>query len=341
MNRFREQAGLQGIKGRSDGILQLLSQIENIAPLDVATLIIGESGVGKERVAKALHSESGRTGEFVPVNCASISPELFEAELFGHRKGSFTGASTSRMGLCGAAASGTLFLDEVGELPLPLQAKLLRLLEQKEYRPVGADTTEPFTGRIITATNVNLEAAVQSGVFREDLYYRISIQELYVPPLRKRLEDIQLLAYHFIEQYNAPCNRQVRSISADALQILEGYDWHRNNVRELQREIQRALVRARPDDVELLPIHLFWHQGKQELPANQAAILDNSENPEWYEGGYASAKKRAHMEFLSGYLPYHVDKWSGNKSKAAIAIGLQPPNFSRLWKEMLAFRKED
>ena len=207
---------------------------------------------------------------------------------------------------------------------------------------MGADKTEPFTGRIITATNVNLEAAVQSSVFREDLYFRISIQELYVPPLRKRLEDIQLLAYHFIEQYNDPCNRQVRSISADALQILEGYDWHRNNVRELQREIQRALVRARPDEVELLPKHLFWHQGKQELPENRLAVTtyENSEIPDWYEGSYATAKKRAHMSFLSEYLQYHVDKCSGNKSKAATAVGLQPPNFSRLWKEMLAFRKK-
>ena len=152
-----------------------------------------------------------------------------------------------------------------------------------------------------------------------------------------------MLAYHFIEQYNGSCNRQVGSISADALHILEGYDWHRNNVRELQREIQRALVRAKPDDVELLPIHLFWHQGKQEFPANQSAVMtiENSENPEWYEGSYATAKKRAHMEFLSRYLPYHVDKWSGNKSKAATTIGLQPPNFSRLWKAMLTFRKED
>ena len=339
LNRFREQTGLDGIKGRSDGIRHLLSQIENIAPLDVATLIIGESGVGKERVAKALHTESRRSGEFIPVNCASISPDLFEAELFGHRKGSFTGASQSRTGLCGAAANGTLFLDEVGELPLPLQAKLLRLLEQKEYRPVGSDSTEPFTGRIVTATNVHLEEAVEAGRFREDLYYRISIQELYVPPLRDRIEDIQLLAYHFIEQYNAPCNRQVQSISAEALKILEGYDWHRNNVRELQREIQRALVRAKAEDIELLPIHMFWHHGKQDFPENMQRSDSSYEEecPPWYDEKYSVAKKRAHLQFLSTYLPYHVAKFDGNKSKAAVSLGLQPPNFSRLWKEMKEF----
>ena len=268
---------------------------------------------------------------------------LFEAELFGHRKGSFTGASSSRIGLCGAASSGTLFLDEVGELPLPLQAKLLRLLEQKEYRPVGADTTEPFTGRIVTATNVNFEAAVKSGHFREDLYYRISIQELYVPPLRERIEDIQLLAYHFIEQYNKPCNRQVRSISAEALKILEGYDWHRNNVRELQREIQRALVRAKPGDVELLPAHMFWHHGKQSFqPIKWCASTPHQQwSIDWYDGQYSGAKKRAHLEFLCSYLPYHVEKWAGNKSKAAVSIGLQPPNFSRLWKEMTGFQEKE
>ena len=137
MNEFREHAGLDGIKGRSDGIRQVLSQIQNIAPLNVSTLIIGESGVGKERVAKALHSESDRTGSFVAVNCASISPELFEAELFGHRKGSFTGASHSRAGLCQVAAGGTLFLDEVGELPLATQVRLLRVLETGEFLKVG------------------------------------------------------------------------------------------------------------------------------------------------------------------------------------------------------------
>ena len=222
---------------------------------------------------------------------------------------------------------------------MPLQAKLLRLLEQKEYRPVGSDSTEPFTGRIVTATNVHLEDAVEAGRFREDLYYRISIQELYVPPLRDRIEDIQLLAYHFIEQYNAPCNRQVQSISAEALKILEGYDWHRNNVRELQREIQRALVRAKAEDIELLPIHMFWHHGKQDFPENMQRSDSSYEEecPPWYDEKYSVAKKRAHLQFLSTYLPYHVAKFDGNKSKAAVSLGLQPPNFSRLWKEMKEF----
>ena len=196
------------------------------------------------------------------VNCAAISPDLFEAELFGYKKGAFTGANTSREGLCKVANHGTLFLDEVGELPLPLQAKLLRLLEQKEYRPVGSDNSANFTGRIVTATNVELEEAVMAGRFREDLYFRISVQELFVPPLRERLEDVQLLAYHFIEQFNQTCHREVHTISPSALRLLESYDWHQNNVRELQREIQRALVRVADGQTELLPEHLFWHRGK-------------------------------------------------------------------------------
>ena len=335
MNEFREHAGLDGIKGRSDGIRQVLSQIQNIAPLNVSTLIIGESGVGKERVAKALHSESDRTGSFVAVNCASISPELFEAELFGHRKGSFTGASHSRAGLCQVAAGGTLFLDEVGELPFSLQAKLLRLLEQKEFRPVGSDTTESFTGRIVTATNVDLEKAVLQKRFREDLYYRISVQELYVPPLRERIEDIQLLSYHFIEQFNDPCNRQITTLSAEALQLLEAYDWHRNNVRELQREIQRALVRAKPTDVVLLPIHLFWRYGAQDIPSNTDAVSTDQSVPMWFAEPYSIAKKMAHLRFLSTYLPYYVERCGGSKAKAALACGVKSSNFSRLWKEML------
>lgn len=335
LNQFREHAGLDGIKGRSNGIRQVLSQIQNIAPLDVATVIIGESGVGKERVAKALHSESGRTGTFVAVNCASIAPELFEAELFGHRKGSFTGAHQSRKGLCSVAAGGTLFLDEVGELPLSLQAKLLRLLEQKEFRPVGSDQAEIFTGRIITATNVDLEEAVENKTFREDLYYRISVQELYVPPLRDRVEDIQLLVYHFIEQFNQACNRQVATISPDALNLLESYDWHHNNVRELQREVQRALVRSKPTDLTLQAEHFFWHRGVQTIPENLSSMEPQIGTvPTWFDASYGEAKKQAHLRFLAKYLPYHINKHGGSKKNAAIACGIQPANLSRLWREI-------
>jgi DNA-binding NtrC family response regulator len=331
LQEFRTHQALGEIKGRSEAIHHLLQEIQNIAPLDVPTLIIGESGVGKERVAKALHAESNREGRFVAVNCAAISPDLFEAELFGYKKGAFTGANTSREGLCKVANHGTLFLDEVGELPLPLQAKLLRLLEQKEYRPVGSDQSLNFAGRIVTATNVELEQAVQEGRFREDLYFRISVQELYVPPLRERLEDVQLLAYHFIEQFNQTCHREVHTIAPDALRMLESYDWHHNNVRELQREIQRALVRVTGGQTELLPEHLFWHRGKQRVPNNSEI---HEIGPEWLDLPYATAKKQSHLEFLQRYLPHHLQRANGNKSQAAKNCGLQASNFSRLWREM-------
>ncbi len=331
LQQFRNLASMDQIKGRSEAIHHLLLEIQNVAPLDVATLVIGESGVGKERVAMALHAESGREGTFVAVNCAAISADLFEAELFGYKKGAFTGANQTRDGLCKTAAKGTLFLDEVGELPLTLQAKLLRLLEQREYRPVGSDTTEPFTGRIVTATNVNLEEAIQKGKFRQDLFYRISVQELYVPPLRERIEDIQLLAYYFIEQFNKPCNRQVASISPSALTMLESYDWHHNNVRELQREVQRALVRVPVEETELDKEHLFWHRGRQQVPST---LGDVPKHETWLDLPYLQAKKIMQTQFLQQYLQYHVELAGGNKRKAAKRCGLQPSNFSRLWKEL-------
>ena len=242
---LRDITGFDKIKGSSVSVQAVMSQVKQVAPLEVSTLIYGESGVGKELVARAIHKESPHSeAPFVAVNCAAIQPDLFESELFGHARGAFTGAHSRREGLCGAAGHGTLFLDEIGELPLPLQPKLLRLLEQRTFRPVGGDSLHLFHARVIAATNVDLEAAVEESRFRKDLYYRLSAQEIFVPPLRDRIEDVQILAYHFLEKYNHLCQGKVQRIGPGALRMLESHDWGNNNVRELEREIQRGVVRA-------------------------------------------------------------------------------------------------
>ena len=192
VQRHRSIEGLHPIKGNSPSVHVMMDTIRLLAPLKVSTLIYGESGVGKELVARAIHNESPhKNSPFVAINCVAIQPDLFESELFGHERGAFTGAHIKKQGLCAQAKDGTLFLDEIGDLPLRLQPKLLRLIEQRTFRPVGSVKERSFRARIICATHVDLERAVEEGRFRKDLYFRISAQEVYVPPLRERKEDIQ------------------------------------------------------------------------------------------------------------------------------------------------------
>ena len=338
LRAFRSNRLFDDIKGSSPAIQELFSQIEALASLDVTTLIFGESGVGKELVASAIHQQSERSeGIFVAVNCAAISPALFESELFGHRKGSFTGANQHRDGFCALAAGGTLFLDEIGELPIQLQPKLLRLLEQWEYRPVGSDRLEKFTGRVIAATNVDLDVAVQEGAFREDLYFRLSVQEVYVPPLRQRMGDIKLLSYYFLERYNREYGRAIHRIHPRALALLEEYDWRRNNVRELEREIQRGMVRTPKGESILRAETLFWHHGRQILPSERMWMTKKkSERGDelWLELPYSEAMGYQRRKALKKYLEYHLIKAKGKKSLAAMSCGIQPANFSRLLREI-------
>ncbi|MBL4844218.1 MAG: sigma 54-interacting transcriptional regulator [Planctomycetes bacterium] len=233
---------LGGIVGESLAIKKVLRQIEVVSPSDASVLVQGESGTGKELVAQAIHENSTRRkGSLVRVNCASIPRELFESEFFGHAQGSFTGASRDRAGRFQVADGGTLFLDEVGEIPLELQGKLLRVLQEGEYSRVGEDTTHRVDVRIVAATNRDLEADARAGRFREDLYYRLSVFPIRVPPLRERREDIAALAAHFVkvsgERLGIP-NAQLRRVDARAL---SAYDWP-GNVRELQNVIERALI---------------------------------------------------------------------------------------------------
>ena len=241
----RDQArGRLEIIGQSPAMKALLAQLAKVVDTRVTVLVDGETGVGKELVASAIHYHSRRRDRlFVAQNCAALPENLLESELFGHKRGAFTGATEEKRGLFEIADGGTLFLDEVAEMPLALQAKLLRVLQEGEIRPVGASNTKQVSVRIVAATNRNLEKEVEGGRFREDLYYRLKVFPLRVPPLRERREDIPLLVNHFLERYTREIGKSVAGLAQSTLEVLTSYDWP-GNVRELENEIQRLVIQA-------------------------------------------------------------------------------------------------
>ena len=233
------------IVGRSGAMIELRRSIQQVAATTATVLITGETGTGKELVARALHAASGRaTRPLIKVNCAAVPPALVESEFFGHEKGAFTGATQRRLGRFALADRGTVFLDEVGELPLELQPKLLRVLQEGEFEAVGSSETRKVDVRVIAATNRRLDEAIRKGTFREDLYYRLNVFPIVVPPLRERREDIPLLAERFARQYGQKIGRPVEPLSRETLRRLTSYGWP-GNIRELQNVIERALIIAR------------------------------------------------------------------------------------------------
>ncbi|MEN8145048.1 MAG: sigma-54 dependent transcriptional regulator [Gemmatimonadota bacterium] len=231
--------------GDSRAMEELRAAIRRIAPVPSSVLITGESGTGKELVAREIHELSaGTPAPFVAINSAALPEHLVESELFGHERGAFTGADQLRRGAFEAAEGGTIFLDEIGELPVAAQAKLLRVLEQKEITRVGGTKTIPVSARVVAATHRNLEADIQEGRFRQDLYYRINVHTLHVPPLRERREDIPQLARHFLEVICRRFGLPTKSLSAEAVASLVAYDWQRNNVRELRNIVERLVIAA-------------------------------------------------------------------------------------------------
>jgi len=235
-------AGESGMVGESPAIRKLLRMVGRVAPQDTPVLILGESGTGKELVARALHRQSGRASKpFVAINCAALTESLLESELFGHEKGSFTGAFVQKKGKLEIAQGGTVFLDEIGELPVTLQAKLLRVLQEREFERVGGTRTLKLDIRLLAATNRDLGAEARRGAFREDLYHRLNVVALSVPPLRDRRDDIPSLARYFLEISAARCRRRVAGISAEAERYLMNYFWP-GNIRELENAIERAVV---------------------------------------------------------------------------------------------------
>jgi len=260
--------------GNSPPLLALLRQVEQVAPTDSTVLIAGETGTGKELIARAIHARSGRQERaLVKVNCSAISAGLVESELFGHVKGAFTGAIERRIGRFELADGGTIFLDEVGELPPETQVKLLRVLQEREFEPVGSSRTQPVNVRVIAATNRNLEEAVASGRFRSDLFFRLHVFPLRVPPLRERREDIRLLVTFFLGQFAGKLGKRVASVADETMEHLTAYDWP-GNIRELQNVVERAVILSAGSVLEIDPTMLpVQARGDEGAPAAAAAVV--------------------------------------------------------------------
>ncbi len=306
--------------GESPAMEELFAKLSRIADTDASVLITGESGTGKELAARAIHNKSSRaSGPFVPISCAALPPDLLESELFGHARGAFTDARSERKGLFLQAEGGTLFLDEIGEFPVPLQPKLLRALEERFLRPVGKDTETPFDVRIIAATNRNLEQEIETGNFREDLYYRLNVIQVTTPPLRTRGMDILLLAQHFTEIYAVRTGKEVGGISKEAAERLLSYGWP-GNVRELRNAVERgvALTRYREITVEDLPGKLRSYEFPN-LPAPVRTDLD---------------KQLSLEEIEKTYIMYTLNRTEGNKTLAARILGIDRKTLYRKLEKM-------
>jgi formate hydrogenlyase transcriptional activator len=250
---IRTEHNFEEIVGNSPALLELLRRVDQVAATDSSVLIYGETGTGKELIARAIHNRSMRKSRpLVKVNCSAISAGLVESELFGHVKGAFTGAFERRIGRFELADGGTIFLDEVGELPLETQVKLLRVLQEREFEPVGSNRSVRVDVRIIAATNRNLQESISAGSFRSDLYYRLNVFPLEVPPLRERHSDITQLAMFFLSRYSRNLGKRMEGISVSATERLKNYSWP-GNVRELQNVIERALILGQGPILELEP----------------------------------------------------------------------------------------
>jgi two-component system response regulator PilR (NtrC family) len=307
----RERGSIKNIVGNSAKMHAIFQMIETVAEVQSTILITGESGTGKELVARAIHDLSPRAEKpFISINCGAFTETLLESELFGYVKGSFTGANTNRKGLFEAANKGTIFLDEIGEMSPAMQVKLLRVLQERRVRPVGAHDEMAIDARVIAATNRDLKQMSTDGLFREDLFYRVSVIPINLPPLRERAEDIPELASHFITKFCDQTGRKL-SISQKAMQLLENYTWH-GNVRELEHTIERAVALERSDEIqpERLPDHITNY--------NPERIKAEFDLPE--EG----LNLVAHLDTLEKtYVVEALRKTAGNQTKAADLLQMQ------------------
>jgi two-component system nitrogen regulation response regulator NtrX len=319
LHRLKENSGnLPRIIGASVPMKALRQQLALMAATNGRVLIFGESGTGKELIAKAIHAMSPRASEaFVEVNCAAIPEDLIESELFGHRKGSFTGAQEDKMGKFQKADGGTLFLDEVGDMSLRTQAKVLRALEEQRFEPVGGSESLQVDVRVVAATNKNLEQEIERGNFREDLFYRLNVIPFYVPPLRERVEDIPLLADYFLKEFTTAYGRKAKELTREAYQVLCEYSWP-GNVRELKNLMERIVI-MNPQvriDARHIPLN----------PARRAVF----ERPLDHFGSLQEVREAAERE----YILKKLDEAKGNVTRTAELLGLERSNLYRKMKAL-------
>jgi DNA-binding NtrC family response regulator len=325
LERVRRDYGLGSMIGAGAAMRRVFEQIQKVAETDLSVLVRGESGTGKELVAQAIHETSSRGRRpFVAVNCAAISRELVESELFGHEKGAFTGASARRVGRFEAAHEGTIFLDEIGDMPLETQAKVLRVLEERAFERVGGSRTISTDVRVIAATHRDLEGEVARGRYRADLYYRLRVVELLVPPLRERLEDLPALVDRFLGQLAARLGREKKRTSEAAMARLARHDWP-GNVRELRNVIEQAAVLASGERIEEADLRLGATAG--------SAVQRDAPS-------FADAKRHAIEHFERNYLVQVLRRHAGNVSQTAEAIGMVRQSLQQKLKE-LGIRAED
>lgn len=310
--RVNAEPGYQNIIGKSESMKKVFDLITQVAPTNSNVLIYGKSGTGKELVAKAVHFNSNRKDKiFLPVNCGAISENLIESELFGHKKGSFTGATEEKAGLFKVADGGTLFLDEIGDLPLNLQVKLLRAIEDKQFLPVGGTKHVSSNVRIIAATNQNLFEKTKSGEFREDLYYRLNVIEIKLPSLNERKEDVPLLVHHFVEKYCNEMGKKVLGVDNETMKILMSYNW-RGGVRELENVIERAVIFAKDEFIRA------------------EDLSDNIKGSALIQA-FPDALKEAIKSFEKDHIQRVIKKFDYNKDEAAKALSI---GLSSLYRKM-------
>jgi two-component system response regulator HydG len=317
LRRRVDEHELPNVIGDSEAMQRMADIVSRVAETDANVLITGESGTGKELVARALHERSGRRGPFLAINCAAVPENLLESELFGHTRGAFTDARTSRSGLFVEANQGTLFLDEIGEMPLGMQAKLLRALQERKVRPLGAAQEVPFDARIVTATNRDLEAEVQSKRFREDLYYRVNVVRVDVPPLRRRGNDALLLAQFFLDRASGRSGKSVTRLGRAVAEHIMGYDWP-GNVRELENCMERAVALARFDEITIddLPAKIREHRPTE--------VYAESDDP----------KQLPSMDVVEErYIRKVLAAVGGNKTLAAKVLGFDRRTLYRKLKQ--------
>ena len=280
------------IVGQSAALKAVLQEVSLVAPTDTTVLILGETGTGKELIAQALHRRSARSRRpFIRVNCAAIPPSLLASELFGHEKGAFTGALQRRLGRFEAADGGTIFLDEVGELPMDTQVTLLRVIQEREFERVGSSQPVSVNVRIAAATNRDLTEAVQAGTFRQDLFYRLNVFPIHMPPLRERLDDIPLLIEHFVRLYAAKTGRKFSAIRTNTVAMLQSYPWP-GNIRELQNVIERAVILC---ESEIFSVDESWLRrlsSRQSMPALPLAATLADREREMIEAALAESRGR-------------------------------------------------